>query len=429
MSESPVLLRSSSSFIQTTLASIAALAVLNGCIVQGPPYAPAPSTYEAVNEPAPNYSEPDVEITASEAPPALPEYDQPPCPEPGYLWTPGYWGYGGEGYYWVPGTWVMPPRVGLLWTPGYWGWNERVFLFHRGYWGPHVGFYGGVNYGGGYVGNGYAGGRWVRNEFAYNTAVNNVNRTYIHNTYNQTVINNVTINRVSYNGGRGGVDARPSRQDEFARRETHVPPPYMQTRHVNEAGQNPALLERYNHGRPAIAATPRAASFDAPNVVGAHGAAPGPAGRERESAPRDDSRFQSQPHTQMQQPAQPRDTQPRAENWQRQQPQPSPAQPYQQQEQHQAPLQPRYQPQQRPQLPVQQQNQAQTPARPQGSTQGRPDVPQRRQVQPAAAQPAQPQPQARPQSQARPAQQPTSTSPPQRAGESNRKRDHDRENR
>jgi hypothetical protein len=25
------------------------------------------------------------------APPALPVYDQPPLPGPGYLWTPGYW--------------------------------------------------------------------------------------------------------------------------------------------------------------------------------------------------------------------------------------------------------------------------------------------------------------------------------------------------
>jgi hypothetical protein len=29
---------------------------------------------------------------APEAPPALPDYDQPPCPGDNYLWTPGYWG-------------------------------------------------------------------------------------------------------------------------------------------------------------------------------------------------------------------------------------------------------------------------------------------------------------------------------------------------
>ena len=57
------------------------------------------------------------------APPVLPVYVQPPCPQPGWMWTPGYWAYGPDGYYWVPGTWVPAPYVGALWTPGYWGWN------------------------------------------------------------------------------------------------------------------------------------------------------------------------------------------------------------------------------------------------------------------------------------------------------------------
>src|SRR5260221_7832475 len=160
-----------------------------------------------------------------EPPPALPDYEQPPCPEPGYLWTPGYWGYGGGGYFWVPGTWVMPPQVGVLWTPGYWGWGGGVFLFHAGYWGPHVGFYGGVNYGGGYTGDGYPGGRWERDQFRYNTAVNKVNTTGIHNTYNQTVINNITVNKVSYNGGaRGHGDGPRDRHAKARRAVPHSPP-------------------------------------------------------------------------------------------------------------------------------------------------------------------------------------------------------------
>jgi len=24
----------------------------------------------------------------------------------------------------VPGTWILPPEPGLLWTPGYWAWND-----------------------------------------------------------------------------------------------------------------------------------------------------------------------------------------------------------------------------------------------------------------------------------------------------------------
>jgi WXXGXW repeat (2 copies) len=47
-------------------------------------------------------------ISITIAPPALPVYVQPPIPEPGYLWTPGYWAYGPDGYFWVPGTWVRP---------------------------------------------------------------------------------------------------------------------------------------------------------------------------------------------------------------------------------------------------------------------------------------------------------------------------------
>jgi hypothetical protein len=166
----------------------------------------------------------------------------------------------------------MPPQVGVLWTPGYWGWGGGVFLFHTGYWGPHVGFYGGVNYGGGYTGEGFEGGRWERDHFTYNTAVNNINTTIIHNTYNQTVINNITVNKVSYNGGAGGIAAAPSNRDQQAARERHIPPPAMQMRHINEAGQNPELQARFNQGRPPIAATPRPAAFTAPNIVRARGA-------------------------------------------------------------------------------------------------------------------------------------------------------------
>src|SRR5580698_3949030 len=45
------------------------------------------------------------EITAQIAPPPLPVYEQPPCPEPNLIWTPGYWHFGPLGYYWVPGAW------------------------------------------------------------------------------------------------------------------------------------------------------------------------------------------------------------------------------------------------------------------------------------------------------------------------------------
>ena len=98
----------------------------------------------------------------------MPEYDQPPIPGPDYMWTPGYWSWNNVEYYWVPGTVDLPPQPGLLWTPGYWGFANGAYIFHRGYWGPHVGFYGGVAYGFGYTGVGFEGGRWDKGAFYYN---------------------------------------------------------------------------------------------------------------------------------------------------------------------------------------------------------------------------------------------------------------------
>ncbi len=260
------------------LLALTVVATLGACTVQERVYVPPPRAYAPPPPPAPEVDV-GVEVTATEAPPPLPEYEQPPCPEDGYLWTPGYWNYGPAGYYWVPGTWVQPPRVGVLWTPGYWGFSGGVYGFHRGYWGPHIGFYGGVNYGFGYGGVGFAGGRWDGGHFAYNTAVNNVNVTVIHNTYNQTVINNnVTVNnRVSFNGGAGGIRATPTAQELAFAHEQHTPPTPAQVQHRQEAARNPALAARANGGHPAIAATPRPGTFSGPGVVGARNAGSPPA--------------------------------------------------------------------------------------------------------------------------------------------------------
>jgi hypothetical protein len=141
---------------------------------------------------------------APEPPPQLPEYQQPPCPDPNYIWTPGYWAYGQEGYYWVPGVWAYAPYTGALWTPGYWGYNSGRYGFHRGFWGRYIGYYGGVNYGNGYVGRGYYGGYWNNDQFHYNRQVTNVNVTTIHNTYISNVTNITTLiesNRLIANAG------------------------------------------------------------------------------------------------------------------------------------------------------------------------------------------------------------------------------------
>src|SRR6516164_6961097 len=212
-------------------------------------------------------------IAVDVAPPPLPVYDQPPIPAPGYIWTPGYWAWDdGAGYYWVPGTWVSPPEPALLWTPGYWGWNDGVYAFHEGYWGPEVGFYGGVSYGFGYTGAGYEGGYWRGGGFFYNRSVNNISNVSITNVYNKTVVVNNTTN-VSYNGGAGGTTAQATPQQIAAANQQRVPPTPQQTQHMQMAAKDPALSLNNNQGHPAVAGTTLPAQLSGAGVVAAH---PGP---------------------------------------------------------------------------------------------------------------------------------------------------------
>jgi len=209
---------------------------------------------------APSFAQVAVGISVGFAPPELPVYEQPLCPGDGYIWTPGYWAWDGEDYYWVPGTWILAPEVGFFWTPPYWGWGGSAFLFHEGYWGPAIGFYGGINYGFGYFGHGYEGGRWDNGHFFYNRTVNNINVTEIHNVYNTRVTYN-TESHVSYNGGQGGINARATSEEEAAARGRHVPPVAAQTQHMEAARGNQELRASVNHGRPPIAATAKPGEF------------------------------------------------------------------------------------------------------------------------------------------------------------------------
>jgi hypothetical protein len=196
---------------------------------------------------------------AAYSPPALPVYSMPPAPYPNWQWIPGYWGCGAYGYYWVPGYWTAPPAVGLYWTPGYWGYGNGGYAWNAGYWGPTVGFYGGINYGYGYFGAGFVGGYWSGGVFNYNTAVVNVNRTVIRNTYiNRGVVRGRVISRsrVSFNGGRGGVRARPMAGQLAARRHA-IAETAAQRAHERVAARDRDLLARVNHGHPRIAAVQR----------------------------------------------------------------------------------------------------------------------------------------------------------------------------
>jgi len=217
----------------------------------------------------------DVSLQVSFAPPVIPVYEEPPLPAPGYLFVPGYWAWDGTDYYWVPGTWVEPPINGLLWTPGYWSYQDGFYVWTDGYWGPDVGFYGGVNYGFGYTGVGYQGGYWHGGAFFYNRAVHNFGRANVVNVYTAPVQVH-EVSRVSFNGGQGGLHARPTPAERHAMAERHRPPTGLQMQQRQNARAMPELHARQNGGRPRILSTVRAGDFAHPGP----GARPGLHNRE-----------------------------------------------------------------------------------------------------------------------------------------------------
>ena len=207
-----------------------------------------------------------VSITVGVAPPPIPVYAQPPIPDEGYLWVPGYWAWERQGYYWVPGTWVHPPEAGLLWTPGYWEFAGNAYRWHPGYWGPQVGYYGGINYGFGYFGIGFVGGFWDHDAFRYNAAVNNFGSRRIKNVYRQTPAN-VGTSRAAFAGGRGGTARQPSAEDQRAVTQQRREPTAPQIQQERAAGTYRTQNATVNHARPPVAATPRPGQFSGPGVT------------------------------------------------------------------------------------------------------------------------------------------------------------------
>ena len=203
----------------------------------------------------PAASRAEVVISVGFGPPPLLVYEQPPCPEPGLIWMPGYWAYGDDGYYWVPGAWVPAPYVGALWTPGYWGWNGGMYYWHPGFWGRHVGYYGGINYGFGYFGIGFLGGRWNGGFFEYNTAVWRVNTVIIHRTYvdrdwDRHYADRDHNRRVAFSGGPGGIRHDPDRREREYMREPHMERTSFQTQHIEAARSDRNAYYNVNRGRP-----------------------------------------------------------------------------------------------------------------------------------------------------------------------------------
>jgi len=82
-------------------------------------------------------------------------------------------------------------------------------------------------------------------------------------------VHNETVTRVSYNGGNGGVMARPSAHDEQVQSQRHIPPVAAQTQHVQAARSNPQMRAEANQGKPPVAATSRPGEFSGGGVVAA----------------------------------------------------------------------------------------------------------------------------------------------------------------
>jgi hypothetical protein len=91
----------------------------------------------------------------------------------------------------------------------------------------------------------------------------------ITNVYHKPVVDR-NRTRISYNGGPGGVRARPSPAQLAVARERHFPGTAEQRRHV------PMALAQ-NHGHPAVAATTHAGQFRGQGVVAARPGRPIPA--------------------------------------------------------------------------------------------------------------------------------------------------------
>src|SRR5260370_38065111 len=84
-------------------------------------------------------------------------------------------------------------------------------------------------------------------------------------------MNKRTVTRVSYNGGNGGINERPTPQEEAAAHEKHISPVPVQIQHVQAARANQALRASANHGNPPVAATPKPGALSDRGIVPAKG--------------------------------------------------------------------------------------------------------------------------------------------------------------
>jgi hypothetical protein len=81
---------------------------------------------------APLTSEARVYVDVDVAPPA-PRVVVVPAARAGYVWAPGYWGWGGRAHVWHDGYW-MRERRGYHWVPHHWEPAGPRWHYAPGYW-------------------------------------------------------------------------------------------------------------------------------------------------------------------------------------------------------------------------------------------------------------------------------------------------------
>ena len=81
---------------------------------------------------APTLSSAAVNVDIDVAPPA-PQVEVVPGPRAGFVWAPGYWGWGGHAHVWHRGRWIRA-RAGYHWAPDAWVQAGPHWHYAPGHW-------------------------------------------------------------------------------------------------------------------------------------------------------------------------------------------------------------------------------------------------------------------------------------------------------
>lgn len=79
-------------------------------------------------------TEPQAELTSTEAPPAARVEVIPASPSANHVWVAGYWTRDGAAWVWMPGVYVVRPVQRTRWEPGHWAVRGHRWVWIPGHW-------------------------------------------------------------------------------------------------------------------------------------------------------------------------------------------------------------------------------------------------------------------------------------------------------